>query len=180
MVARSCHCSNVRIILESKTVLLHLYAFDLIGNGEAFVMMSESIMNSSKNKGAGKSEDSLDEAWVFSPVSCHEHTYLSNQQKPVVNWESLCNPDPHVTSKKYWNVCKTQKCDRDSDECLSFVVWIVLHNGLWTPTPRVLIEKRQRRIRLIKGRETFKRAMRIYADVLSMCPPFPGKRQGLT
>jgi hypothetical protein len=62
MVARSCHCSNVRIIQESKTVLLHLYAFDLIGHGEAFVMMSESIMNSSKNKGAGKSEDCLDEA----------------------------------------------------------------------------------------------------------------------
>ena len=161
-------------------MLLHLYAFDLIGNGEAFVMMSESIMNSSKNKGAGKSEDSLDEAWVFSPASCHEHTYLSNQQKPVVNWESLCNPDPHVTSKKYRNVCKTQKCDRDSDECLSIVVWIVLHNGLWAPTTRVLIEKRQRRIRLIKGRETFKKAMRIYVDILSMCPPFPGKRQGLT
>jgi hypothetical protein len=62
MVARSCHCSNVRIILESKTVLLHLYAFDLIGHGEGFVMMSESIINSPKNKGAGKSEDSLDEA----------------------------------------------------------------------------------------------------------------------
>jgi hypothetical protein len=52
----------VRIILESKTVLLHLYAFDLIGHGEGFVMMSESIINSPKNKGAGKSEDSLDEA----------------------------------------------------------------------------------------------------------------------